>query len=466
MHKKEENELIKVINGGYCIGCGACAVVAPDHIQICEGPEWQYQAKIDPSIPQELLSTATMVCPFTNQGPNEDILASELYECNETSFTDVIGFYRKLYTGHVAEGSFREKCTSGGIITWTLTQLLKRGMVDSIIHVKRDSGSEKLFSYGISSTEEEVLAGAKSRYYPVTLAGVLTVVKANPGRYALVGPPCFIKSARKLEAIDPALKKNILFHIGIVCGHLKTKAFTDLFGWQVGIHPGEVRDIDFRVKLPEQRSCDYGVRVTGPDGVESQLIARECFGTNWGHNFFKYEACDYCDDIFSETADLTVGDAWLQEFFSESRGTSVVVVRSSALNQILDEGVLAGQLSLQESSVDQICRSQAGGIRHRRQGLQYRLYIKSKRKRWVPQKRVPESKPQLIFRRRLIYRYRMFLRKKSAIVWGQAVANNDFNLFRKRLAPHLLLYRRLLSPFASQAINFFKKFFVRKQRVF
>ena len=36
-------------------------------------------------------------------------------------------------------------------------------------------------------------------------------------------------------------------------------------------------------------------------------------------------ACEFCDDVVGETADMSVGDAWLPGYVSDWRGTSVVV---------------------------------------------------------------------------------------------------------------------------------------------
>ena len=44
-------------------------------------------------------------------------------------------------------------------------------------------------------TPEEVLAGAKSRYYPIEMSKVMDFIKNNEGRYAFVGIPCFIKDS-------------------------------------------------------------------------------------------------------------------------------------------------------------------------------------------------------------------------------------------------------------------------------
>ena len=97
------------------------------------------------------------------------------------------------WVGHVAEAPFREQGSSGGMVSWVAAELLRTGAVDGVAHVTaEDPASGHFFRYRISRSPDEVGRGAKSRYYPVELSGVLREIRAVPGRYAIVGLPCFI----------------------------------------------------------------------------------------------------------------------------------------------------------------------------------------------------------------------------------------------------------------------------------
>ena len=76
------------------------------------------------------------VCPFSNNGPNEDQISEEVFDYNSGNYAEVVGYYKSLYAGHVSEQAVRKKVTSGGILTYTLSELLKRDLVDAIVHVK------------------------------------------------------------------------------------------------------------------------------------------------------------------------------------------------------------------------------------------------------------------------------------------------------------------------------------------
>ncbi|MBC8394252.1 MAG: Coenzyme F420 hydrogenase/dehydrogenase, beta subunit C-terminal domain, partial [Deltaproteobacteria bacterium] len=332
-----------------------------------------------------------------------------------------------------------------------LAELLATGMVDGVIHMKpsdsRDGGA--LFSYAVSTTSAEILRGAKSKYYPMELSEVLALIRKSDKRYALVGVPCFIKAVRRLMLIDSAIAERVKFCIGLVCGHLKSKAFADCFAWQAGIPSGQLEKIDFRVKLPERKSSDYGVRVAG-GGVDITRATREFFGSNWGHGFFKYSACEYCDDVFAETADISVGDAWLPEYTEDSSGNSIIVTRSKALDQLIKEGVTSGRLSLKDCSADEVAESQAGGLRHRRDGLSYRLHLKEEEGAWAPQKRVPASSDGISSGRKKIYFLRETLRQRSHKLWAESVRAGDFALFQTGMKKLIRQYNHAYAPFSAR----------------
>jgi len=438
------NELNEIINGGYCIGCGACASVSEKSPKIIENKYQKYQAYTDDNIDKKSLSTALSICPFSNQGLNEDELSTKIFVTSEGTVGEVIGYYRSLYAGHVEEDSIRLKTTSGGIITWTLNQLLEKNMVDAVIHIHKSNKQGVLFEYGISHTTEEVLAGAKSRYYPVEISKVMNFVRENDGRYVFVGLPCFIKAVRKLCLVDSVINQRIKFCIGLVCGHLKSKAFADFVGWQAGIKPERLAEIDFRYKLVNQAADNYGIYVKDIEGNSKILATKNIPGANWGLGYFKYEACDYCDDIFSETADIAVGDAWLSHYTSDYKGNSVVITRNEEIDKLIKDGIRTGSLKLDDLSEDEMRKAQGGAFRHRRSGLGYRLYLKQKRGEWAPIKRVPINRNGISTSRRLIYKLRVYLRVKSSEYWMQARQNCNYNSFERHMHWPTYYYNTLL----------------------
>jgi len=404
------------------------------------------------SISEEESSRALLSCPFSDRGGDEDEIGESLFAAG-CKHDELVGYYQGLYAGYVDEDDYRAKGTSGGVITWILAELLKRGEVDAILHVTSDDSraSGKLFKYGISQNEEDVKQGAKSRYYPVELSKALQHMKDVPGRYVVVGLPCFIKGVRKLSLIDPVIKERVNYCVGLVCGHLKSKAFADCFGWQVGISPGKLEEIDFRVKIPGRSAGKYGVYLRGA-GVEETQPTHNFLGCNWGHNFFRYSACNYCDDVFAETADIVVGDAWVKEYEKDSKGNSVVVVRDNRIMALIEEGRKEKRLALNKELLDMVISSQGGGLRDRREGLAYRLYLKKKSGEYFPQKRVAPSKRDVSIPRRQVYRMRLLMESESHISWERAVKVGDFSEFEKTMA-HLIKRNKYLYANLSRLVK-------------
>lgn len=436
-----------VVSGDYCIGCGACAAVEGSPVRVQLDRNGRMKAVIEPGQMDNDASVLD-VCPFAHTSMNEDVLGRELFS-RDCSKHEKIGYHFKTYAGHVTEAGFRQKGSSGGLGSWFLVELLKRDMVDAVIHIherKPTAEDGRLFAFGISLSEDEIRNGAKSRYYPVEMSEVLRTVKERPMRYAIVGVPCFIKAVRLLQKKDPVVAERIRYCIGLVCGHLKSTAFAEMFAWESGVMPRELQAIDFRKKFPERSANDYGVLLKGKDGAETVRACKDFKGYDWGKGFFKYNACDYCDDVLAETADLVIGDAWLPEYIRDGWGTNIAIVRRAQLDAVLNEGISAGRLVMNTISAEDIARSQDAGLRHRREGLAYRLHLKDSSGAWRPVKRVKPSENHLTDRQKRIFELRIELAKASHEHFARAKASGDYPAFQRHMEPLIRKYDSFYAP--------------------
>jgi coenzyme F420-reducing hydrogenase beta subunit len=352
------------------------------------------------------------------------------------------------------------------MVSWILVRLLAERTVDAVLHVKPrhpTSDDPRLFRFGISRTEAEVHAGAKSRYYPVEMSEVLRLAREEPGRYAIVGLPCFVKAVRLLTRQDPVLAERIRYTVALFCGHLKSTRFADLFAWQLGVRPGELLTIDFRHKIESRNADKYGVAITGK--LRGHIVTKEhpvagLHGADWGAGHFKYHACEFCDDVVGETADISVGDAWLPEYVPDSRGTNVVIVRRSDLMALIDRGIHQGELALEALSAEKAIASQAAGFRHRREGLAYRLYLCDRQGVWHPPKRVLSGAHHLSRQLRRRYALRMECARASHVAFRDAVQSQSLQVFIQRMQPILRRYYSTYVPLwrrvARKLLNIFR----------
>ncbi|HEY6916333.1 MAG TPA: Coenzyme F420 hydrogenase/dehydrogenase, beta subunit C-terminal domain [Allosphingosinicella sp.] len=387
-----------IISAGLCIGCGGCAA-REDAAMTWDGDgflkptgaaRWYRNRDADFS----------RTCPFSPGAANEDEIAAALYP-DAPQRDERIGRYRAAFVGH-AEEAFRAGGSSGGLVSWVAAALLRRGMIDAVAHVApADPDTEgRYFAYRLSRTEEEVRSGAKSRYYPVELSGVLKAIRGTPGRYAVVGVPCFIKAINLLRARDPVLRERIRYTLGLFCGHMKSARMIDSFAWQLDTDPSDVRAVDYRLKNPGRPANWYTAHLTLKGGEKRWRDWWHLVDGDWGAGFFQNSACNYCDDVVAETADIAFGDAWVEPYSSDGRGTNVVIVRSPELLDLVQAGMAGGRLNLQPVDSAFIVETQAAGFRHRREGLAWRL---ARHRPLGIGKRVAPGSSGLPLRRRLIY---------------------------------------------------------------
>lgn len=378
-------DIRSVIENDYCIGCGVCVAAANNgtNMKLCDDGFYR------PESTEDLSSLkVSRVCPHSDDALSESQLSANLFPEPRDSIP-IVGRFEELYVGYVLEGDFRANGSSGGMGSWILYHLLESGAVDNIIAVTGSSGTAK-FSYSVISDTRTLLSSAKSKYYPVSLEKVLQIVKSSKQTFAIIGIPCFIKAIRLLQRSDESIKTNVKYCIGLLCGHNKSALYADSLSWQMGIEPTELRTIDFRVKSNQARADEYSTSVCS-DNLSNCELTKNLVGTNWGLGAFKAQVCDFCDDIFNETADMVIGDAWLPEYSADSEGTNIVVVRNKFLNHLVEDSISAGDLELAKISPKRIIQSQSAGIRHKIDCLPYRILKKNRSGQPVPTKRYSRS---------------------------------------------------------------------------
>jgi coenzyme F420-reducing hydrogenase beta subunit len=392
-----------IVRAGLCIGCGVCAAQAA---RADVRMQFDRYGQFKPAGPKDWLQRPreeiAASCPFSPFARDESQIAAQRFPT--ARYSDFrTGRLEAAYVGHAQEGDFRAEGSSGGMVTWVAAELLRRGLVDGVAHVRaRDHGTDgHLFGYTISRSPEALRTGAKSRYYPVELSEVLSTVRSVPGRYAVVGIPCFVKAVRLSCLYDPVLDERIVYTLGLFCGHMKSARMAESFTWQMEADIRDAAQFDYRVKNPDRPANWYTAQMTFPDGSTRSKDWWHLADGDWGAGFFQNSACNFCDDVVAETADISFGDAWVEPYSADGRGTNVVVVRSPELRDILQAGMDAGRLALRGVDSEFIAGTQAAGLRQRREGLAFRLAWPRLGLR--PRKRVAPRLNGLPARRMVIY---------------------------------------------------------------
>lgn len=402
-----------IVAADVCIGCGICAAVCPVHVLEMRFNEYGEFVPVEARSGCLPCPICLQACPFWTQEDDENSLAESAFggepgiqHCIE------IGYYLKSLVGHVSDPSYRLSRSSGGLATWLQQAYLEKGLADFAIGVIPNEDPNRLFRYAVLDSVEKVRLSAKSAYYPVEISDVIKHVLEFPGRYMVTGVPCFLKGLRLAMRHNPKLRKRIVCTIGLVCGQAKSKFFAEYLTAMGGGDPANTQRVDFRHKDPAHLAIEYafGFEMGGTGGTESKtaFCSPEIRKESWNRSYFKPNACNFCDDVFAEVADIGCMDAWLPEYNRDWQGHSIALVRSAQVFSVIRDGIETGQLAIKEIEIEQAIKSQEGGMTDKRQRLANRLYLHARQDHaYIPQKRVGPQKPTLIERWKLSSQERM-----------------------------------------------------------
>ena len=415
-----ENVTEIVVPGDMCVGCGVCAGVCP--VQALQMK--MKNGKYTPVLKGKCLPRCGMClssCPFFDHGDNQDDIAQGRFG-QETGiqYDSVIGYYLNCYIGYSKTGSHREEGASGGMATWVLERLLKRGEIDCVVTVRpRMANRGPLFEMTVLTSVEDVRSAAGSRYYPVELSGPLHTIwsEQNDLRYAIVGVPCFLYGIRRAMNQNSRLNRRISYLLGLACGLYPTAQYTEVLSVWAGVAPSKVRTVGYRFKDGISMGWDYRFRAQGANGNWSRPVGQlETFRYLWGRYYFAHSSCLYCDDVFAEVADAVFADAWLPEYLSETRGNSIVVARHPRIASIFEEGNTEGTCTLLPCSINEVLASQESVIYQKREAIRKRVKVAREEKLWLPRMRVKPDDTLSESERRAIFELVRTVRA-SKMIW-------------------------------------------------
>ena len=427
-----------VVNNDICVGCGLCTFRCRSKaIEM----QWNEYGFLIPVLTGTCNASGNCITVFPfNPYPKAEVRTeTELAEVclKEASSTHPkIGKYNGLYAGYAPE--FRITSSSGGLATYILTELLERGIADHVFSVKESGNEGTHYAYAVSSNKEELLAGSKTRYFPVTLSSVFSEIEKLNGKVAIVGIGCFIKAIRLAQVADPSLKEKITFLTGIICGGMKSRFFTEYLAEKSGVPKDQYCKPEFRIKDPHSTASDYSFGCHNKKGTDQKTIKMNTVSDMWGTGFFKNNACDFCDDVTTELADISLGDAWLNPYAADGRGTNVIVTRSPLARLLIEEGIRSGKLKVEELQLSRFLASQEGSFSHRHSGLPFRIRKARQNGQLVTPKRFGQ-KGALTFDYKFIQYLRMKIRRKTLTLWKNVP---DTRTFDKKMRMDLLILQK------------------------
>ena len=406
----KKNIFDSVIKQDMCIGCGACLYSSSNDNLVMS---WNKEGFLNPTseTPEKEYEESLKVCPF-NPFPDKEVRTEN--EIAKIFLNDApnrhlrVGHYYNTYVGY--SNRYRLTSSSGGMATYLIDQLLNKNIVDAVVTVKE--GKDSFYEYSVIRSTDELISTSETKYYPVTLGTVINQLKTSNERFAIVGIACFIKSVRLLQFYHPELKEKIKFTIGIICGGVKSKFFAEYLAEKSGVSSNQFSKPQFRIKDHKSTASDYSFGCKDSKG-ELHTVKMKKVGDMWGSGMFKNNACDFCDDVTTELADISLGDAWLNPYNQDGKGTNVMVTRSKLAEKLINDGIINKELSVDPLDFNQFLFSQQGSFNHRHLALGYRIKLAKKKGLTVPPKRHDKESISLDFK--LVQKQRMLVRKQSLV---------------------------------------------------
>lgn len=274
------------------------------------------------------------------------------------------GPWRGIWTGYATDEAVRFEGSSGGAISAILIHALTSGFVDRVLHIKADPDNPTGNITVCSTTPEEILVGAGSRYTASSPLSDIEAALAVGGRMAFVGKPCDVSALRRLALRDPRVDQHVPLMLSFFCGGMPS-------------HDG-VRRILKAMDVPFDDVAAFRFRGQGWPGTAAATtrdgqVAKMSYADSWGGHLSKEVQfrCKICSDAVGGAADIACADAWYggesgYPSFEEQDGRSLIVVRSAIGAELFGRAVDSKALSAEPLEISEIDLMQPAQARRKR----------------------------------------------------------------------------------------------------
>ncbi|TFG02168.1 MAG: hypothetical protein EU540_02075, partial [Promethearchaeota archaeon] len=307
-------EPVKVIfESEICSGCGLCAAICPVN---CLGI-YNGFGKFD-----ENKCIRCGLCYYVCPRSYLSVKLLNMVQANVDEIKDYnnIGPHFEAYSARTKIKEISEVCQDGGISSTCLYYLLDKNKVDAAIGAKMSNTLWRPEPLLIEK-KEEIIQTAGTKYVNNPNLQILNEVQEK--KLAVVGVPCQMQALLKSNIYDisiPSLQ-NIEYRIGIFC--------MESFSYESLLKICEILKVD--VKDAKKMDINKGkFFVYTNSGEELSVPIKEI-------SHLGREDCEFCFDLTSESADLSVGS------IGSPSGWNTVIVRTEKGKQLYNE-LLANKL--------------------------------------------------------------------------------------------------------------------------
>jgi len=333
--------LAAVRESSLCIGCGACV-------------------HADPTLRLELHPTKQIWEP-SHDGNYDAALVCPAVQ------VDFDGLQRRIF-GDVAPGPYgvvdtvmlaqstneprNRAASSGGLIKELLVEFLASPDVDGAIALIENEGLD--YRPTIIRDHDEVDELPGSIYHNLPKHGVLDLLKANEGRYVLVGIPCEFEGIfQYIFRFEPELIEKVHSTIGLLCGWQYSYHAIRAICQYMGAEFDDIQHVSYRGGGPVGK-----LRVVTPKG-ESTASRRVNFSYQVAFDrTFNTPRCHLCINHSNFLADVVVGDAWLPSTVGTKTGISLIINRKPEMTSLMRRLASDDRIVISEVTTEEVKESQ------------------------------------------------------------------------------------------------------------
>lgn len=340
-----------------CTGCGVCAYVQPDDIEMVDDVDAGRRPVVHRDAGGSVgTDRALAACPGVglSHGPDpagaiQDVRAEW-------------GPVLEVWEGHAADADIRLAGSSGGAATALALHGLEERDMYGVLHIRAREDVPYLNETTMSTSRDALLAATGSRYAPASPCDRLDLVRDAPGPCVFIGKPCDVAATSRVRRTDPDLDARLGLTVAIFCAGTPTTKGTFEMLRAMGIDdPDRIRAVRYRGDgWPGMARAD----VETDDGVVSHELT---YDESWGRILQKHRQwrCYVCADHTGEFADIAVGDPWYRHIVDGEPGRSLLVVRSERGRAFLASALAAGAITASRVDPDRIPASQPGLLKVR-----------------------------------------------------------------------------------------------------
>lgn len=348
-------DIERVVQRGYCTGCGLCAGMdSGGEIQMGLAPNGQMRPQVvrpPKAVAQRILEDA---CPGMRLQP-----VSSLPSGSHTVWGPIV----ECRTGHATDPQVRRSGSSGGMVSAMAIWLLRTGQVDFVAQVAASDEDPLRNDLKISRNPEDVIAAAGSRYAPSSPLASIDALLATGQKFAFVGKPCDVAALRRYGLHDQRVQQQVVCMLSFMCAGVPSMAGTHALLKKLGTSADQVKTFRYRGD-----GWPGMAKAVLHDGRALETDYNASWGTVLNrHLQFR---CKICPDGTGELADIVAADAWYGKDgypdFTERDGRSLVLSRTDRGEQLLQRALADGDIALSPLPIEDIAQMQPYQV-HRKQ---------------------------------------------------------------------------------------------------